>query len=283
MVEPIMKRVKGDGVEIQLAEWEGEGKTILCVHGLTANCRCWDVLAAAISPQHRVIAMDLRGRGLSDKPLHGYSEEHHVKDILCLLDDLGLEKAVLMGHSLGGYISLRLAAEHPERVDSLILIDAGADFSQAHWDKIAEAIKPSVDRLGRVYPSFEDFIATQKEAPHLQPWSPVVETFFRYDMQDVEGGVGSRIQLEHIVEEISNKRQTGAAHFYPQVTGPVLILRATEGILSPEDLLIPETAIKCMLREFCNAKRFDVAGANHFGIIFQPHAGRDQAILDFLN
>ncbi len=282
MVEPIMKRAQGDGVEIQLAEWEGEGKTIICVHGLTANCRCWDVLASAIAPQHRVIAMDLRGRGLSDKPPHGYSEQHHVKDILCLLDDLGLEKAVLMGHSLGGYISLGLAAEHPQRVDSLILIDAGGDLSQTHWDKIAEAIKPSVDRLGQVFPSFEGFIGMQKEAPHLQPWSPVVETYFRYDMQDVEGGVCTRIQPQHIVEEISNKRQTGAAHFYPQITCPVLILRATEGILSPADLLIPETAIKRMLQEIPTAMRFDVTGTNHFGIIFQPHAGRDRTILEFL-
>jgi len=62
MTEPIMKKVNGDGVEIQLAEWEGQGKTILCVHGITANCRCWDVMAESLIPEHRVIGMDLRGR-----------------------------------------------------------------------------------------------------------------------------------------------------------------------------------------------------------------------------
>ncbi len=68
MTELIMKRVKGDGVELQLAVWQGEGKHVLCVHGLTANCRCWDVIAASLTPENNIIALDLRGRGLSDKP-----------------------------------------------------------------------------------------------------------------------------------------------------------------------------------------------------------------------
>jgi len=50
MSEPVMIKAKGDGVKIQVAVWEGKGKSILCVHGLTANCRCWDVLASSLSP-----------------------------------------------------------------------------------------------------------------------------------------------------------------------------------------------------------------------------------------
>ncbi|MGZ3495756.1 MAG: alpha/beta fold hydrolase, partial [Thermodesulfobacteriota bacterium] len=68
MSEPRMVKAKGDGIDIQLAIWEGNGKQILCAHGITANSRFWDCLASALSPHHRVIAMDLRGRGLSDKP-----------------------------------------------------------------------------------------------------------------------------------------------------------------------------------------------------------------------
>ncbi|MEW5908528.1 MAG: alpha/beta hydrolase, partial [Thermodesulfobacteriota bacterium] len=135
MIEPVMRRVKGDGVELQLAAWEGEGKPVLSVHGLTANCRCWDVIASALSPRHQVLAVDLRGRGLSEKPLKGYSEKHHAADIRFLMDDLKLEKAVLMGHSLGGYISMQIAAEFPDRVEGLILIDSGGDLPGEHWDR----------------------------------------------------------------------------------------------------------------------------------------------------
>ena len=76
MPDPTMKKVKGDGIEINLAVWEGAGKSILCVHGITANCRCWDVLADPLTPEYRVIAMDLRGRGASDKPAEGYALDY---------------------------------------------------------------------------------------------------------------------------------------------------------------------------------------------------------------
>ena len=113
MTEPIMEKAKGDGVQINLATWPGDAGPVLCVHGITANCRCWDVLAEALTPDYRVIAMDLRGRGQSEKPSAGYSLGHHLRDINCLLDDLQLERAVIMGHSLGAFIGLAFAAQYP--------------------------------------------------------------------------------------------------------------------------------------------------------------------------
>ncbi|MDI7261285.1 MAG: alpha/beta hydrolase, partial [Thermodesulfobacteriota bacterium] len=108
-----MMKIKGDGIQIQLAMWNGKGESILCIHGLTANSRFWDCLASALTPRHRVIAMDLRGRGLSEKPSTGYSIEHHCKDTLALMNDQGFERSVFMGHSLGAFISLVFAAQYP--------------------------------------------------------------------------------------------------------------------------------------------------------------------------
>ena len=65
MLDPTMFRAKGDGIELQLAQWGSDAnKTILCVHGMTANCRCWDRLVPALSSHHRVLGADLRGRGM---------------------------------------------------------------------------------------------------------------------------------------------------------------------------------------------------------------------------
>ena len=129
MIEPKMKTVKGDGIDINLAIWEGQGKDILCVHGITANCRSWDMVASSLAPDFNVMAMDLRGRGMSDKPDSGYSLAYHIRDIVALLDDLDVERVILMGHSLGAFISLAFAAEHPDRVDQLILVDGAGDLS----------------------------------------------------------------------------------------------------------------------------------------------------------
>ncbi|UCF95706.1 MAG: alpha/beta hydrolase [Desulfobacterales bacterium] len=277
-----MQRAKGDGVVIQLAIREGKAKPILCVHGLTANCRCWDLIASELAPTYRVLAMDLRGRGLSDKPARGYSLERHVRDIHGVLNDLGLEQAVLMGHSLGAYIAMAFAADCPERVEKLVLLDGGAALTPEQWDQVALGIKPSVDRLGQIFPSWPAFLETMKQAPFLHPWSPFIEEYFRYEIEEIEGGVRSRTHPAHIREEVANLRQVEPARFYPQLSCPVLILRATEGLLSRDDLVLPEAAVERMLREISGARRVDLPGSNHYSILLQPNEMRDRALRSFL-
>jgi pimeloyl-ACP methyl ester carboxylesterase len=283
MTVPVMKRSKGDGIEIQLAVWEGEGKSILCVHGITANCRFWDCLASALAPGNRVIAMDLRGRGLSDKPPQGYSIDHHCKDILSLLNDQGLQRPVLMGHSLGAFISLVFAARYPERVDRLVLVDGGGKLSEVQMAKVFAGIKPSLDRLGQIFPSFEAYLSQMKQAPFLQPWNSYMETYFRYEVEEVEGGVRSRVHPGHIEEEARNLGKTDTTQFYGNVTAPTLILRATRGMLAGDDLVLPGDVADRMARGIPNAKRVDVEDVNHYTILFQPNEMRDRTILEFLN
>jgi pimeloyl-ACP methyl ester carboxylesterase len=283
MADWVMKRVKGDGIEIQLAIKEGDGKNILCIHGLTANSRCWEVMAASLAPAHSLLAMDLRGRGLSDKPPAGYSLQHHIQDIFCLLDDLKQERIVLMGHSLGAFISLAFAANYPERTEKIILMDGGGQLTQDQWDKVTLAIKPSLDRLGQVFPSFDAYVQNMKLAPFLQPWSQALEDYFQYESEAVEGGVRSRINPANIQEEVQNVQQEVPSEYYPKVTCPVLILRATNGILSRDDLVLPESSVDLMVSEIPDARRIDIKGTNHFSILLQPNDKRDQAIREFLD
>lgn len=282
MTEPIMKRAMGEGVEIQLAQWEGEENAILCIHGITANCRCWDVIADALSPSHRVLAMDLRGRGLSGAPSTGYSMEHHCRDILAVLNDLGLEQVVLMGHSLGAFISLIFGAKYPERVDRIILVDGGGKLSEEQLVKVFAGIKPSLDRLGKVLPSFEAYLDLMKEAPFLKNWSQALETYYQYEVEEVAGGVRTRINPVHIEEERINLGKVDISQVYGEIFCPVLILRATEGMLARDDVLLPEDVTEKMVREIANATRVDVDGTNHYTIVFQPNGERDRAIREFL-
>jgi len=282
MSEPKMVKAKGDGIKIQLAIWEGKGKQILCVHGITANSRFWDCVASALSPQHKVIAMDLRGRGLSDKPPTGYSIENHCKDILALMNDLGLKRPVLMGHSLGAFISLVFAAQNSEKIDRLILVDGGGKLSEDQMAKVFAGIKPSLDRLGQVFPSVKVYLSQMKQAPYLQPWNSYMKSYFCYEVEKVKGGVRSRVHPKHIEEEAKNLGQVDSTQFYKRVKPPTLILRATKGMLAEDDLLLPDDVADRMVREIPNAKRVDVEGTNHYSILFQPNKSRDQAILEFL-
>ena len=282
MTEPKMIKTNGDGIKIQLAVWEGKGKQILCIHGITANSRFWDCLASALAPHHRVIAVDLRGRGLSDKPPTGYSIEHHCKDILALMNDRGLERPVLVGHSLGAFISLVFSAKYPQRVDRLILVDGGGKLTKTQMTKVFTGIKPSLDRLGKTFPSFEDYISQMKQAPYLQPWNSYMETYFHYEVEKVKGGLRSRVHPNHIEEEAKNLGKVDSRQFYKKVTSPTLILRATKGLLAKDDLVLPKDVAEHMVREIQNATKVDLKGTNHYSILFQPNKKRDQTILKFL-
>jgi pimeloyl-ACP methyl ester carboxylesterase len=188
-----------------------------------------------------------------------------------------------MGHSLGAFISLVFAARHPERVDRLILVDGGGKLTKAQMAKVFKGIKPSLDRLGQIFPSLKAYLAQMKQAPYLQPWNSYMETYFHYEIENVQGGVRSRVHPKHIEEEARNLGKVDSREFYKKVKAPTLILRATKGMLAEDDLLLPEDVVDRMIHEIPNAKRLDVEGTNHYSILFQPNKKRDHAILKFLN
>src|SRR4051812_30322712 len=103
---------------------------LLLLHGLTANARAFDSLILQGLYRHfRVIAPDLRGRGLSGKPAEGYSFEDHAQDILGLLDELHIEDVIICGHSYGGYLGVYLAVHYPGRVLKLAIMDAAISMN----------------------------------------------------------------------------------------------------------------------------------------------------------
>ncbi len=282
MTEPIMKTVPGQGVSIQLARWGETGRTLFCIHGIAANCRCWDTLASTLAPEHRVIAMDLRGRGRSDHPPSGYSLHHHMEDILSVLDHLEIRKTAIMGHSMGASLAVALGALHPDRVERMVLMDGGGKLSLRQLVKVARGIQPSLDRLGRVFPSFEAYCGHMKKAPYFNHWTSRLEAYFRYDAEDVTGGVRSRIHPDHVREDRENMGKIDNSEYYGKIRCPVLILRATEGMLGDDDLTLPLEAAERMVAEILHARCVDIPGTNHYTIVFEQNDARDRTIADFL-
>jgi len=103
----------------------GRGEDVVLIHGLGANLAFWHLnVLLSLGRKYRVTVYDLRGHGYSSMPLSGYTTADMAEDLNCLLNHLGIKKAHLVGHSLGGVIALQYAVLFPERVNSLIVADA---------------------------------------------------------------------------------------------------------------------------------------------------------------
>jgi pimeloyl-ACP methyl ester carboxylesterase len=114
-------------VAIRTWEWAGDPPATLLLHGIGNYGRYWDFFADAIAGRLHLIAPDARGHGESGQPADGYTPDEFVADALAVLDALAIERALLVGHSMGGTHAIRLASAHPERVERLVVVDAGPE------------------------------------------------------------------------------------------------------------------------------------------------------------
>jgi pimeloyl-ACP methyl ester carboxylesterase len=113
-----------DGVRLHYIE-AGQGRPILLLHGWNGSTFNFRYTIAALSERFRVVALDLKGYGFSARPDHGdYSGAAQADLVAHLMDALGIGRATVAGHSMGGGVAQRLAVRHPERVERLILVDS---------------------------------------------------------------------------------------------------------------------------------------------------------------
>jgi len=137
---PLLDR---DGVKIYYED-HGHGPPILLSHGYSATCRMWNEQIAALVARNRVIVWDMRGHGESDDPDDpaAYSAALTVEDMAALLHRCRIDRAIIGGLSLGGYMSLAFHLVHPEMVRALMLFDTGPGFRNADtrraWNERAQ-------------------------------------------------------------------------------------------------------------------------------------------------
>ena len=131
-----------DGVRIHY-ECTGAGPAVLLTHGFGASSRMFGANVDALAKDHMVVTWDLRGHGGSDYPDDegAYTTALAIGDMAALLDVAGAGRAVLVGHSLGGYLSLEFHAQFPERVAGLVLVGTGPGFrkddARDGWNRFA--------------------------------------------------------------------------------------------------------------------------------------------------
>lgn len=260
-----------NGVRIHYLDVGHGSPPLVLLHGLSANAQSFGgLVAAGLGDSFRLIIPDLRGRGQSDAPPAGYSMDDHARDVIALLDALGLEQVVVVGHSFGGFLGIYLAATCPERVAKLVIIDAAMTLNP----RVGEMLKPSLDRLTRTYPSAEAYLAEVRGAPYMDnAWDDAIEGYFRAEIRaNPDGTVGSSTSAGAIAQALQAVVGEPWAELVPRVTQRVLLLNAVGPYGPPGSPPLVEASYA---RETAGAFahcRYAVVPGNHLTMMFTPGA-----------
>jgi pimeloyl-ACP methyl ester carboxylesterase len=134
-----MPKVKANGIDLYY-ELHGVGKPLVLISGIGYSLWQWHKMVPFLAKHFQVITFDNRGVGQSDKPVGPYSAQMLAADTAGLLDTLGIQKAIVMGHSMGGFIAQAMALDYPQKVERLIL--ASTNFGgPRHVPVTEEAMK----------------------------------------------------------------------------------------------------------------------------------------------
>lgn len=275
--------VRVNGIQMHCLDYSDGDPPLVLIPGMTSNASVFQgLIEAGLSSTLRVIAIDLRGRGLSDKPGSGYSMANYADDVLGLLDELGLERVVLGGHSFGGSVSINMAAHYPDRISKLVLIDAAA------WVRPdgLQQIQPAVDRLGKVWPSWEAYLEAMKQMPFYQGWwDPMIEEYYRADVEIREDGtVKPRALPEAIIESAEKGLTEDWAEHLALVHQPILLLNAL-GAFGPPGAppMLPRERAMETVNAAKDGRYVEVPG-NHMTLLFGEGAQRIvESIVEFVN
>ncbi|MCB0046310.1 MAG: alpha/beta hydrolase [Caldilineaceae bacterium] len=269
-------------IDLHYLDHAGGEPTVVLMPGLTANAHSFDgLITAGLSPAVRVLALDLRGRGLSEQPESGYTMADHAADVIGLLDHLGLEQAVIGGHSFGGLLTIYMAVHYPERMSKGIIIDAGL----LHPD-VFELIGPSVARLGQTWPSFDTYVAGIKAQPAFtDAWNDDILSYLEADIASTGSGdeITTRTRPETIAKAGAGVQAEPWAELIPQAAKPMLLINAPGAYGPPGAPAVqPEDQGRATADLLPDCRYVKVPG-NHMTMVYGNGAqAAVQAILEFV-
>ena len=180
------------GGTLRVGRWGDGPSAVLAAHGLTASHVWFHIVADQLGEEFSLVAPDLRGRGASHQISGPFSLTEHAEDLLAVLDHLGLSAKVAVGHSMGAWAAVLLAARAPERVGRLVLIDGGLP-------KPVTPVGPILERLALTFPSAEAYLDRWRSHPALAAtWNDYLAENYAYDLEGDPPRLRARVRGDAI-------------------------------------------------------------------------------------
>ncbi|HEX3723331.1 MAG TPA: alpha/beta fold hydrolase [Nitrolancea sp.] len=262
-----MAAVENAGRRIYFDDSGGDLPPIVLLQGFMASRTIWKWQLEAFTPHYRVITMDNRDAGESDPEPAAYAVTDMAADVVALLDHLGIKRATILGHSMGGYIALQFAVNYPERLDRLILVGTSALAGGA---------------LGRPAPTYDrsSWIEDPYERTFRRYSNMTGPSFFDTRPELLEAiaatARGNRISFEGMIRQSDSAFMSHDVRAdLPHIAVPVLVIH---GDVDPT---LPVSAGRKIADAIPNAEFVEFAGVGHL-----PHLERteefNRVVLDFL-
>ena len=233
--------IEANGLRFHALDWGGHtlsdsppgsrgrpwgGEWLILLHGLASQAHIWDLVAPLLIDSFRVIAIDQRGHGLSDKPNSSYDWATITADLDAILNALtaSRERVMLAGHSWGGNVAVQYAVDHPDRVSGLILIDGG--FLQIgdrlDWPTVEKFLEPP-DLIGTPVDEFRAGVKMWMGSA----WSPEAEaiTLQNFEVRD-DGTIAPRMRKANHMQVVRALWEHRPSELWARVQCPVLMIPA---------------------------------------------------------
>lgn len=235
-----------DAVRLACRDFGGEGPPALLLHGLAGHAGEWAQTAGWLTERHRVLALDARGHGRSERAPPDVSPRAHLADAVLAIERIALAPVLLIGQSLGGHLALHLAAERPDLVSRLVVVEASPS-DRDH--RAAEAIGDALRRWPVPFESREaafDFFGGPSLA--ADAWVAGLE---RRD-----GGLWPCFEVDVMVRTLQEALSRPYWREWERIRCPTLIVRAGDG-------LIPAADARAMADRLAHAQLVELPGASH--------------------
>ena len=273
-----MYKVELEGRYFQIVDYPGEKGTIIALHGLTGTHKNMLHYAQSLQGDYRFLACDLRGRGDSSGMDDVPSIFSHAEDIEELINVLGIKDPILLGHSMGAFISAIVASELPS-VKGLVLLDGAARMSGRQHD----IVRPSLGRLRKTYESKRAYVEELKQLYKRLgiKWTDAVQEIVEYEIHGTGNGWMHKSANENIEEDFASFDFFNPIEVMGKIACKTLLIQADGGIGSfPPfftDVDYEETK-----KHTSKLTTFN-SDSNHYTMVFEKQVDILNAIRDFLD
>jgi pimeloyl-ACP methyl ester carboxylesterase len=245
------------GVRLAGLDFGGRGASILLLHGLAGYAGEWRDTAGWLCEQARVVALDGRGHGASDRRPADVSLSAHAADAAHAIERLNLGRSVVVGQSIGGQTAILLAATRPELVRGLVVVDADPEGADARTVEGVEAWL-------RAWP--EPF-ASRRDAVEFFGGTPERAAAWAEGLEERDGGLRPRFEVDVVIRTLTDTVGRSLWGEWESISAPTLIVRAENGDVAPQ-------TAAAMVERLSQAGLVEVPAAGHDLHLDRPHEWR---------